>query len=1294
MSPLGAAADGYVATLKPSLQTMIRAELASIDAPVAPPAVDRPPPTASRLQDGTACRPGTASDKRPGTSSQLIEQKDGSESLPYADPVSVEQAAIGAYYSKHFGEEVARSFLGKSWQTRVAALQKVEQQLTELVAGGEPAAAGLADAAYKLIFHAISDKVPHVYSAALTVLQIVAAEGSKWELTDSGADVLRARTVRAVVSKLEDRNSRTRTRSEQALIELTRAPSPFGHEVVCKELMASGAKTVIKKTKSDEGAEEAAESTKLAPTEGQLKLLSTMVMNFGIGGDSLQLEAVMAHINAALDDRDKKVRKVGVAVYVAAWRKVGTGALAPFVQHLKPQLKKILKNKTEGKPVNAASADSDGVEEDGILFYNEETAAASGAPKAPMGDGSSSDAPSAGGAALPYASNLPAELQAAVAPLAEAFGQDTMQCFYSKQWAPREAALRRVEAILRNMDTCDRRLLLYTVFMLENALVDKVAQVFWGGLSLLRTVVGSYTLELAPMEVQYSTEKLMPLLVSRLGDSNTRTAQAVEQTCLYFAWKATVGGAYVARHVLADDHKKNVKALINKLMLLSQLVTDFGVGAEGVSLEELFGITRPALEHRDAKVRKAAIAAYVAAHQRVGQTEGEKLNELLGECKPVLRDALTKAVMDAPHREGSGQRPKTPAAFIFDRPSTAAARLSNFISNGEGPQLDENVKVSNYGNGRAGSPVEMTIEASAGGGGGGGAAGASSDTTGFKMDPNSVSETDRVAAEAALKGMVEQELNELTGLSGSLDILKQLFGEDLLLQFRQTSSSEREEALELMQDAIWSHGPMLSSEEAANSSFEACCHLSKHALADKTMSVQSAGLDLLKAVVVTHSRRLGAFEMRLALGSLVGMILGLASDGAIRLRGKAEETVIFLAHHPKVGPGCVGRYLLESAAAPSMKVRKDKGRAQVLTRLKLLDDLVGEVTAAGAPAAAGAGGSPKATVEWPMETVATFCASCIGHHKSTAVRNKAKSVAVHVCRAGPAAVAAIERLIAQPPVSDAAARELVSAALRDALEQSIAEQAADGGGSMAPGGGNGDRRLTRHGSTPVEGSAALMAEFGGRAQSAGLPGLPVVAAGAAAANASEQARRELVSWPAPDPSTMLSFPSAGPGGSGGQTVQVPVDLNSSMGAPMGGEHGRYGDPRLMLESPVSSRGSSKPMTPGGMSSDAQTPNGLLHRLTGGLGPLPPSGGSGDYPPTMTAEQAAAVERSPRAGRRSGKSMLGEMPSMPSPGGRQWGPPDMGAATYPPDMGSSGNMSALGAQEPPKLSSRRRRPRPD
>ena len=125
------------------------------------------------------------------------------------------------------------------------------------------------------------------------------------------------------------------------------------------------------------------------------------------------------------------------------------------------------------------------------------------------------------------------------------------------------------------------------------------------------------------------------------------------------------------------------------------------------------------------------------------------------------------------------------------------------------------------------------------------------------------------------------------------------------------------------------------------------------------------------------------------------------------LRSKAEEAILFLAHHPKVGPGCVGRYLLESASSPSMQRRKDKGRALVLCRLKLLEDLMGELSASLE------GGSPTAKVEWPMETVATFCAGCIGHHKSTAVQNKARQVVSLVCKNGahPALVGIFARFI-------------------------------------------------------------------------------------------------------------------------------------------------------------------------------------------------------------------------------------------------------------------------------------------
>ena len=66
--------------------------------------------------------------------------------------------------------------------------------------------------------------------------------------------------------------------------------------------------------------------------------------------------------------------------------------------------------------------------------------------------------------------------------------------------------------------------------MLESGLQDKVPHVLWGALALLRTLVGHFTAELAPVEVRYTIAKLMPYVVRRLGDSNQRTSQACEQT--------------------------------------------------------------------------------------------------------------------------------------------------------------------------------------------------------------------------------------------------------------------------------------------------------------------------------------------------------------------------------------------------------------------------------------------------------------------------------------------------------------------------------------------------------------------------------------------------------------------------------------------------------------------------------------------------------------------------------------------------------------------------------------------
>jgi hypothetical protein len=243
-----------------------------------------------------------------------------------------------------------------------------------------------------------------------------------------------------------------------------------------------------------------------------------------------------------------------------------------------------------------------------------------------------------------------------------------------------------------------------------------------------------------------------------------------------------------------------------------------------------------------------------------------------------------------------------------------------------------------------------------------------------------------------------------------------------------------------MQEAIWSNGPLLGSEADANASFEACCHLAKHALSDKSIGVICGGLELLKTVIVTHSRKLGAFEFRLALGSLATTILGLSADGPIRVRGKSDEMAVFLAHQPKLGITFLSRYLLENAAAPSLMSRKDSGRAVVLARLKLLCELLGEVAAPGTDKS-----------QWPMESVATFCAACIAVHTSVAVKNKAKLVAGLVCScAGEEGVGAVRRLINQPPTSDPDQRKRVTTELEAVLAEHAGERSYTGSQPLPP----------------------------------------------------------------------------------------------------------------------------------------------------------------------------------------------------------------------------------------------------
>eukprot|EP01048_Picozoa_sp_COSAG05_P018833 COSAG05_NODE_2830_length_2592_cov_47.594063_2_plen_263_part_00 len=217
-------------------------------------------------------------------------------------------------------------------------------------------------------------------------------------------------------------------------------------------------------------------------------------------------------------------------------------------------------------------------------------------------------------------------------------------------------------------------------------------------------------------------------------------------------------------------------------------------------------------------------------------------------------------VMEDPHKDKKLIRPKTPAAFIFDRPSTAAERLAQsggwqstvgltaapiFASAGVVPG-QEGDSAGAPAQGEGAEQGEADAEASAG--------------NHQTVNGSSAASTDGAAPGGELvPGSAEwvtkyRGLSDLTADAGSLQVLIKMFGQDTLLQVRsplQSSrsqlqtfprppsqfvvcfplymiiltrwvgarddqmrgeeSSEREAALEAMQNALWSNGPLIGS---------------------------------------------------------------------------------------------------------------------------------------------------------------------------------------------------------------------------------------------------------------------------------------------------------------------------------------------------------------------------------------------------------------------------------------------------------------------------------------------------
>eukprot|EP00814_Leptocylindrus_danicus_P009552 CAMPEP_0116031810 /NCGR_PEP_ID=MMETSP0321-20121206/17779_1 /TAXON_ID=163516 /ORGANISM="Leptocylindrus danicus var. danicus, Strain B650" /LENGTH=735 /DNA_ID=CAMNT_0003507093 /DNA_START=223 /DNA_END=2430 /DNA_ORIENTATION=+ len=192
-------------------------------------------------------------------------------------------------------------------------------------------------------------------------------------------------------------------------------------------------------------------------------------------------------------------------------------------------------------------------------------------------------------------------------------GTYRMKCFYSRNWALREAALTKTSLLLTEVKEAvglDQAAPILCQ-MLGRALSDRIVQVFLTSLILLDDCLVEF--EEANMNCRVVIplfEKIIKILMGKLAENKPKVVDGAETTLISFALSSCVGPSYIGNYAvkkLSSQELKSGRAVCNRLRLLQKLVDEFG--DEAVPGRRVFSFIKDVANgfgHKDSEVREAA----------------------------------------------------------------------------------------------------------------------------------------------------------------------------------------------------------------------------------------------------------------------------------------------------------------------------------------------------------------------------------------------------------------------------------------------------------------------------------------------------------------------------------------------------------------------------------------------------------------------------------------------------------------------------------------------------------------
>ncbi|XP_024540141.1 centrosomal protein of 104 kDa-like [Selaginella moellendorffii] len=220
-----------------------------------------------------------------------------------------------------------------------------------------------------------------------------------------------------------------------------------------------------------------------------------------------------------------------------------------------------------------------------------------------------------------------------------------LECLLSKHWQLRDKSLQVLEKELESKSHMSDTVTSFRAIhkVVTRGLNDRVSNVFFSSIQVLRAYVTRYAAEVQSRELHSCLGDIASILRDKLGDSNARTKEAAGDTLMFFAMVKEAGLNVIAPLMLKVPKTLALwKPILGRLQWLLVGIPKFGLqpqgrsGSPGFATEPLMHFVVHCFNYPNGEVRSAAMKVTTEVYKIIGLG----VEKFLKGVKPVIREVI------------------------------------------------------------------------------------------------------------------------------------------------------------------------------------------------------------------------------------------------------------------------------------------------------------------------------------------------------------------------------------------------------------------------------------------------------------------------------------------------------------------------------------------------------------------------------------------------------------------------------------------------------------------------------